>query len=263
MNQSSLKIKQYVLSPAAGKRLIAKSLLLIPDILEALENRTVVVVAGTTNGYVAEEFLTKLGQLEGFTRDRFYRGITLSHNYKKVSDKEGSREECKFLGDVVIVNGTWAKGMTIFDIADELKIGDIIFKGANAVNLEMNQAAVVIGNPSGGTISPILECNIGRRVELYLPVGLEKRISGNISEIAAKLNSVDATGTRYMPVSGKIVTELQAIKFLAGAEAELVACSGVCGAEGSYRLAVTGAINQLEKMDEVYEEVKGEESLFY
>lgn len=256
MDYTELITKQYTISPAAGKRLIAKSLLRIPTILEALVNRTVVIVAGTTNAYVAEEFLAKLGQLEGFSHDRFYRGITLPQNYKK-SDT-GSSEENKFLGDVVIKKGIWEKGNTIFDVADDLKSGDIIFKGANAVNPQMNQAAVLIGHPTAGTTNPILQCSAGRRVELYLPVGLEKRVSSNLSELASKLNSSNASGPRLMPVSGKIVTELQAIKLLTGAEAELVASGGVCGAEGSYWIAVTGTQEQLSMMDEVYEGIKTE-----
>jgi hypothetical protein len=124
----------------------------------------------------------------------------------------------------------------------------------------MNQAAVLIGHPTAGTTNPILQCSAGRRVELYLPVGLEKRISGNISDIAVKLNSANASGPRYLPVSGKIVTELQAVKLLTGAEAELVASGGVCGAEGSYWLAVTGTGEEMAKMDAVYEGIKGEEN---
>jgi hypothetical protein len=127
MNQLEFITKQYTISPAAGKRLIAKALLQIPSIQEALENRTVVVAAGTTNAYVAEEFLGKLGQLEGFSRNRFFRGVTLPHNYKRQDLGSPSlpapNEENKFLGDVVIVKGVWAKGMTIFDVAEELKTG--------------------------------------------------------------------------------------------------------------------------------------------
>jgi hypothetical protein len=37
--QTELKTKQYTLSPAAGKRLIAKSLLQLPTIFEALEKK--------------------------------------------------------------------------------------------------------------------------------------------------------------------------------------------------------------------------------
>jgi hypothetical protein len=251
--------KLYTISPAAGKRLIAKSILCIPEVLEALENRTVVIVAGTTNAYLAEEVCHKLGQSEGFSKKRFFRGVTIPSNYKK-EDAGSSSEENKFLGDMVIVKGTWEVGKTIFDAVEQLKEGDIIFKGANAVNLEDRQAAVLIGHPAGGTIIPIVQTNIGKRVELYVPVGLEKRVTANINEMAALLNSADASGPRYMPVSGKIITELHAVKLLTGADASLAASGGICGAEGSYWLAVTGTEDELLVMDQLYADLKKEEN---
>ena len=54
--------KTYIITPAAGKRLIAKALAQHPLIQEALKTRNVLIVAGTTNGYVAEEILASLGQ---------------------------------------------------------------------------------------------------------------------------------------------------------------------------------------------------------
>lgn len=253
--------RQYVLSPAAGKRLIARSLLHIPQVLEALEGRTIVIVAGTTNGYAAEEFLNKIGQASGFSRKRFFRGITLPPGYNV---KENGRigDESQFPGDVVIANGKWEKGKTIFDVASSLEKGDIIIKGANAVNIESMQAAIYIGHPSGGTISSAMQAVIGRRVELYIPVGLEKRIHGNINKIAVKLNSANAAGPSYMPVSGNIITELEAIRIMTGADAELVAAGGVCGAEGSCWIAVSGNKEQLDKADEIVKSVIKEPNFF-
>ncbi|NLC68897.1 MAG: hypothetical protein GX754_09020 [Clostridiaceae bacterium] len=249
--------RQYVLSPAAGKRLIARALLHIPSILEALASRTVVIAAGTTNGYVAEEFLNRIGQAAGFSKKRFFRGITLPPGYK-VKDSGRLEDESQFPGDVVIVNGKWEKGKTIFDVVGNLEKGDIIIKGANAVNLDSKQAAIYIGHPSGGTICSALQAVVGRRVELYIPVGLEKRIYGNINEIAVKLNSPGAAGPRYMPVSGNIVTELEAVKIITGADAELVAAGGVCGAEGSCWVAATGNEEELDKADELMKSVIAE-----
>jgi hypothetical protein len=51
-------------------------------------------------------------------------------------------------------------------------------------------------------------------------------------------------------VPGKIFTELDAIALLTGASAELVAAGGVCGAEGSVWLAISGKPAQ-EKAAEV------------
>ena len=48
-------MKQFLLTSSAGKRLIAKTLANHPAIKKAVKNGTLVIVAGTTNGYVAEE----------------------------------------------------------------------------------------------------------------------------------------------------------------------------------------------------------------
>jgi len=257
MDQSNTKTKQYVISPAAGKRMIAKAMLLIPSIRDALANRTVVVIAGTTNGYVAEEFLKKMGQTDGFSRKNFFRGITLPPKNEK-TDTGRVKDESRFIGDVVIVRGNWEKGRTIFDAADSLVQGDVILKGANAVNLTTMQAAILIGDRAAGTINPTLQCAVGRRVELFLPVGLEKRITGDIGEIARRLNSTSAAGVRYMPVFGNVITEIQAIKLICGADAELIASGGVNGAEGTYWIAVTGNEEQLNGMDELFKAVHNE-----
>ncbi len=71
------RVKQFVLTPAAGKRLIAKALVVHPSVQKALKNGKMVIIAGTTNGYVAEEILANVGNLTSFTRRRFFRGITL------------------------------------------------------------------------------------------------------------------------------------------------------------------------------------------
>ena len=43
-----------------------------PAIGAALDSGTVAIIAGTTNGYVAEEILAKIGQAERFSRQRFF-----------------------------------------------------------------------------------------------------------------------------------------------------------------------------------------------
>ena len=78
-----------------------------------------------------------------------------------------------------------------------------------------------------------------------LPIGLEKRVFGDIGTIAAKLNATNASGVRMLAVSGTIVTELDALERLTGVNAELVAAGGIYGAEGSCWIAVTGREDQV------------------
>lgn len=70
-------MKQFLITPAAGKRLIAKALAEHYAIKEVLKKGTLVIIAGTTNGYIAEEILSTLNQAKDFSRDRFFRGIVL------------------------------------------------------------------------------------------------------------------------------------------------------------------------------------------
>jgi hypothetical protein len=252
-------MRQFVLTPAAGKRLIAKALVAHPAIQTALKSGTFAIIAGTTNGYVAEEILASIGQSEGFSRRRFFRGIILPPGHP-TTEIGMLPDQSGFPGDAVIVNGVWQKGKTIFDVVDVLLEGDVILKGANALDLVRRQAAIFIGHPKAGTIGAALQAVVGRRVRLILPVGLEKRVPGDMNELAVRLNAPWAKGPRLLPVPGEVFTEIDAIKLLTGAEAELVAAGGVGGAEGSIWLAVSGSEEQIgaaEKLLKVVAEEPG------
>ncbi|NLD36073.1 MAG: hypothetical protein GX654_04310 [Desulfatiglans sp.] len=248
---------QTSITPSAGKRLIARSIVCHPAIREALTSGTIVVVAGTTNGYVAEELLAACGDESGFSRRRFFRGITLPP-YQKITDSGRISDESRFPGDIIIQKGTIIKGKTIFDVVDELREGDVILKGANAVDLIHKQAGVLIGDAKGGTIVAALQAVTGRRVRFILPVGLEKRVSTDLNIIANLLNTPGASGARLLPVPGEVVTELEAVNILTGASAELVAAGGVCGAEGTAWLAILGSPEQEEAAKELFTDIRKE-----
>jgi hypothetical protein len=247
----------FSLTPAAGKRLIAKALAVSPAILTVLKSGTLVIVAGTTNGYVAEEILASIGAGKDFSRRRFFRGITLPPKHS-TTDAGRLPDESEFPGDVILEKGVWNKGKTIFDVIDVLKEGDIILKGANALDLERRRAAVLIGHPKAGTIGAAVQAVAGRRVRLILPVGLEKRIAGGLDDLTALLNAPGTAGPRLMPAPGEVFTELDALKSMTGAECRLAAAGGVCGAEGSVWLAVRGTAEQAAKAEEIIRTIASE-----
>ena len=250
-------MKQFVITPAAGKRLIAKAIAASAPIMDVAKSNTLVIIAGTTNGYVAQEVLAALNQAEDFSPGRFFRGITLPPA-KPTTDTGRLPDETQFSGDVVITKGEWQKHKTIFDVVGDLKKGDIVLKGANAVNLVTKRAGILIGHPNAGTIGVTLPAVIGRKVRLILPVGLEKRVSEDIDKIAEKMNHPDTRGSRFFPVFGEVITELQAIHMLTGATADLVAAGGVGGAEGSVWLLVDGNEQQIAAASELIKSVAKE-----
>src|SRR5665647_1070203 len=113
-------MKQFLITPQAGKRLIARTLANHPAITKALKNGTLVIIAGTTNGYVAEEILKTHKIANDFSRKHFFRGITMSQT-QKVTAEGRLADESKFPGDVVIIKGVWQKNKTIADVIDNLK----------------------------------------------------------------------------------------------------------------------------------------------
>jgi len=89
-------------------------------------------------------------------------------------------------------------------------------------------------------------------------VGLEKRVHGDLHELAGVLNLPGVQGPRLLPVPGEVVTEIEALKMLTGAQAHLVAAGGVCGAEGAVWLAVTGSAEELRETEKIMAAVSEE-----
>ena len=251
-------MKQFLITPSAGKRLIAKTIANHPAIRKALKNGTLVIVAGTTNGYVAEEVLKTHKIANDFSRKHFFRGLSMPPT-KTVTAEGRLSDESKFSGDVVITKGVYQKGKTIADVIDDLKEGDVILKGANALDLTRRQAAVLIGHPKAGTIGLALPAVVGRRVRLIIPVGIEKRVNQDLIALASKLNTPNSGGYRLMPLIGEVFTELDALTALTGAEVELIAAGGVCGAEGGCWISVTGEPEQEAFAEEVLASVASEQ----
>ena len=230
-------MRQFCVTVSMGKRLIGKALVVHPEIQAVLAKGTLVVLAGTTNGYVAEEILTSLGQAEGFSREGFRRGMTVAPGAKAI--------QADLKGDVIIRDGERVQGQTIFDVVDELKTGDVVLKGANAFD-PRGQPAVLIGHSQGGTVMALMSAVIGRRVRLIVPAGLEKRVLEDINVLAQRCNAPGASGPRLFPVPGQAFTEIDALRVLTGAEACLLAAGGVYGAEGASWLGVSGTEEQIE-----------------
>jgi hypothetical protein len=249
-----MRTMQFTLTVAAGKRLIGKGAAAHPKLAAALAKGRCVIVAGSTNGYVAEEVLRSIGQLDDFTREGFCRGVVAPPGSPGMS-------EGKLRGDVIITDGQWRKedrSKTVFDVIADLGSGDVVFKGGNAVDLARRRAGVLIGHPQAGTIGAIIPAVYGRRVQLVVPIGLEKRVADDIDSLAAEINSPRTEGPRLLPLPGEVFTEIDAISLLTGASARLAAAGGIRGAEGASWLAISGDDGQLRAAEKLIRSVADE-----
>ena len=222
------------LTVAQSKRLIAKGVVASPEFRRALAQGKILIIKGTTNAYVVEEATG-----ESIAKGTFARGLTLPHGaHRRKSDGPA-------LGDVLIDHGQVNLHADIDDVIDSLGSGDLILKGANALNYSKGVAGILIGNPISGTIGQALRRAVGSHVSLMVPVGLEKEIGGDILEVSGFLMRPEHQGEAMMPVWSGIFTEIEALAVLCGVQARHIASGGIGGAEGAVWLALDGSEEQL------------------
>ena len=239
----------FVLTVAESKRLIAKGVAKSPAVQGALEKGIVAVAKGTTNAYVVEELT---GQ--AMHKPHYCTGTTRPQKAQSTVDVANK------LPDLVLRRGQRWEGTSAVEAVAEMKAGDVFIKGANALNYDLGQAAILIGHPTGGTIGAALGALVARRVTLLIPVGLEKSVPGDLYEVARQLAEAGegGSGPTLWPVEGEIFTELEALKVLCGVEACAIGAGGILGAEGSVRIAVWGSGDQLHQAERLLEAVHGE-----
>lgn len=248
-----MNCKSYVLTVAAGKRMIAKGIAAMSEVVECVEKGTLVITKGTTNAYVVEEIL-------GVPIDKTQ--YVIGRTTPPGSDV--GRQFSASMPDVIIQNGRRLEGVSYTDVLGDLQSGDIILKGANAINYEMDQVGLLIGHPTGGTLGAVVGTCVARRIRLIHPVGLEKSTCEDLVALANLVADIPhvGKGSPSLWVSpGELFTEIEAVRILCGADAYCLAAGGVGGAEGAVWLLVVGAVEQIEAFDEVYAEVAEEPAL--
>jgi len=241
---------EIVLTVSESKRLIAKGVAAMPAVRKALADGIIAVPSGSTNAYVVEELTgTRI------EKSKFMTGATLPAGVSR--DGLLSRE----VPDLVLKKGRRVENAAAVDAVKEMGPGDVFIKGANALNYETRRAGILIGHPTGGTVGASIGAIIARRITLVMPVGLEKCVAQPIEQAAAFIAS-DAECARPVPslwpVEGEIVTEIEALRFLSGAEAMQSAAGGLAGAEGAVRLVVRGTREQIARVVELADAVHGE-----
>jgi hypothetical protein len=241
---------QIILTVSESKRLIAKAIPRLPVVAKALKNGTVIVAKGTTNTYVAEEITGRKIPHGPYVYGRTYP----AKGGKQLPDGEP-------ISEVVLVKGKIQPAMPLSDAVKLLKPGDVVIKGANALDYPNKTAGVLIGGGSAGTSGKIMPYVVGQKAHLVIPVGLEKQVSGKVVDIQLKMRepieSLNAIPSMFL-LTGHIVTEIEALKLLAGVSAFQAAGGGIGGAEGAVRLVYRGTRKQVEKALEITGQIHGE-----
>ncbi len=238
-----------IMTVAASKRLIGKAVAQMPIVKNALANGMVIVIKGTTNAYVAEEITGKKVDHAAFVTG-------------KIEPEKGAKKlpEVKPVPHMVLEKGQ-VVDLSLADAAKKLKPGDVVIKGANALDYKNKLAAVNILDPSGGTTGITMPFIVARKAHLVIPVGLEKLVAEDLTDMTMKMRepieSLTILPSMWL-LTGEIVTELEAIKLLTGATAFQSSAGGINGAEGGVWLVFRGTRDQVKKALELVKSIQGE-----
>jgi len=251
-----------ILTAAESKRLIGKAVAQMPVVRNALANGMVIIIKGTTNAYVAEEITGKKADHAAFVTGR-------------IEPEKGTKNlpEAKPVNHVILEKGKIVD-ISLGEAAKKLKAGDVVIKGANALDYKNKVAAVNILHPEGGTTGTTMPFIVARKVHLIIPVGLEKVVAGDVVDLTLKMREPvqllpppSGKSTNRFPghlvpsqwlLTGEIVTELEAINILTGATAFQCSAGGVSGAEGGVWLVFRGNRDQVKKALELTGSIQGE-----
>jgi hypothetical protein len=243
----------FTLTPSESKRLIGKALVALPEIQKAMKQGYLLVGRGSTNAYIVEELIGKKIRKEAYTAGQIVKGVLC------VLGPEDRIQPVSFhKGEILQVEPA--------TVLDKLGPGDILLKGANALDAKGN-VGIIMASPAGGTVGQFYVALQARGLETIYPVGLEKLVPS--VEDAARHGGIfaieKAIGTRVGMIcipGARIFTEIEALRTLFAVDAFHFASGGWGGAEGAITLVVEGPDVKVEKCLRFIEKrVKGEPPL--
>ncbi len=246
---------QVTLTPAEGKRLIAKAISCMDSVQKAYREGTLIIATSTTTAYVAEELMGK-----EINKGMFTAGVVTKEGasitkadgrYKHYVFEKGALKEC-----------------TTPELVPYLaRMGpdDVMIKGANAID-PFGAAGILLAGSGGGTIGTAWGHLIRNGAQLIIAAGLEKLVPGPLDGVAPMMGTevIDkAMGWKcgMMVVQGQIITEMEAMKLLFGVDVIPVAGGGIDGAEGCKIFLLGGPDENVELAYEGLSEIKGEPKL--
>ena len=253
---------QVTLTPAESKRLIAKAVKKTPIIQRALREGTIIVDKSTTDAYILDELIE-----EKVDVSRYVSGIVTMEGTCLTNRREALKTRILVKGKPKeIVQPAGKRTSTVFkELLEDMGEKDVFIKSANALDPEWH-AGILAGASGCGIIGRVLPTIRRRKVNLLIPVGLEKLIPTSIFEASKeagifKMDSSMGMPCNLVPVEGTVITEMEAIDILTGAVAIPIAAGGVSGAEGAVTLVIRGAGDQVQAAKEVLLDVKGEQRI--
>jgi len=244
----------FTLIPEESKRLIAKAVVQTEEVKAARKKAYILIMPGTSNAYVAQELLGAAGP-----DPRKYTAGINSHRLLCVTDPD-KREPMP-----IILHKGELSSKDVAGALTDFHLETVIIKGANAIDREGN-VGLIVGGFDGGGIAKTVGTVVSQGLRYIVPVGLEKMVpsvkEATASSGAKRLDYSIGADFGMIPIPNAVViTEIEALKILAGVEATHVASGGIGESAGSVILVIEGDEKDVKKAVSIVEAVKGEPRL--
>lgn len=242
-----MKKLQVTLTVEEGKEIIALGMLNHPILINTMKNGKVLFKGGTTVSKITEILIGVSLRISGRITSR---GTVASQNII-----EGPHS-------IIYNKGQWSNiDETIVEEVSKFTDKDLIICGANVFD-NYGNAAIMAGSPGGGAVGQSLSSWYTEGTKLIIPVGIEKMVPGDLSEIIKKTGRNGKSlswgmAVGLMPLKGELFTEIEAIKTLANVECFPIGAGGLNKAQGSVTLEIHSPSNgEYERIVKILKELK-------
>jgi hypothetical protein len=238
-----------LLTVPEGKRLIAKGVSQLPEVVRARAGGKILLKGGTTVSAVAEELVGAPLRISGRASPRGLKSSFVS--------------ACDSPHCMLVQGSEWrsADG-ELPEIVASLGASDAVVIGANIIDVH-GGAAMMAGAPLGGGPGAVMTGIMAEGVPVIVAAGLEKLIPGTVSDAvrAAGRKSIDLSmgmAVGLMPIAGRVITELDALKILApSVECQVIGRGGIHGSEGAASIVISGDESEVSRLFRLVLELKG------
>lgn len=239
-----------VLTPAESKRLIAKAMIQNTNVKKAMEKAYVILCEGSTNVMIAQELFGMDVACQNFTCGTSGGGLLC------ISDPEvrSTFPLVAYKGEIIDL--PYEKAL------EDFHLDTVIIKGGSAIDSH-GLVGVIIAGYDGGVLLKLMGVSVSQGIKIICPIGLEKVVF-SVQEAAKHTGgkrfnySMGADYGLFVVSNADVVTEIEAIKILSGADATHIASGGIGGSEGAVILSCEGHVKDINKITEIVESIKGE-----
>jgi hypothetical protein len=256
-------LAQVILTPAESKKLIAKAVVNLDVVKQALTDGMVVIHPSSSTYFIFQE-LTGVKPMT----DYWVCGVVAPRGMcVEMAMAVGDHSPRTVEFDPGELRGSWAikKGEVLTEkplseLMDQMTARDVFIKGVNALDTQGN-VGVLIGESAA--LGMVLSIWRKKKFTMIYPVGLEKLIPVPVQQAAMEAKQAKYEYAMGLPTGlfpcpdGKTITEVDAVEILSGAVAVPVASGGLGGAEGATTLVIKGTNEQVRKAIKFVEQSKG------